>query len=75
MDDFGNGMLELDSENLNFLVCMFLYFVEVLNYFYLGNVKNLVDIDLLKKCGIKYILNVIFNVLNKFVEDSDFKYM
>lgn len=51
------------------------YPVEVLNHLYLGNAKNSADIDLLKKFGIKYILNVTPNVPNKFAEDSDFKYM
>jgi dual specificity MAP kinase phosphatase len=51
------------------------YPVEVLNHLYLGNAKNSADINLLKKFGIRYILNVTPNVPNKFAEDSDFKYM
>lgn len=74
-DDSGNGTSESDSENLNSPACMSPYPVEVLNHLYLGNAKNSADIDLLKKCGIKYILNVTPNVPNKFAEDSDFKYM
>ncbi|XP_061178943.1 dual specificity protein phosphatase 7-like [Saccostrea echinata] len=74
-DDSGNGTSESDSENLNSPGCMSPYPVEVLNHLYLGNAKNSADINLLKKFGIKYILNVTPNVPNKFAEDNDFKYM
>jgi len=49
--------------------------VEVIPHLFLGNAKNSADLNVLKNCGITYILNVTPNVPNKFEEDSQFKYM
>ncbi|KAH3819225.1 hypothetical protein DPMN_120959 [Dreissena polymorpha] len=49
--------------------------VEVIPHLFLGNAKNSADLNVLKNCGITYILNVTPNVPNKFEEDNTFKYM
>lgn len=64
--DSENGDLDSPTANVP---------VEVIPHLYLGNAKNSADMNVLKNCGITYILNVTPNVPNKFEEDSTFKYM
>lgn len=52
----------------------FFFFVEILFFFYLGCVKDFINLDVLEEFGIKYILNVIFNLLNFFENVGEFKY-
>lgn len=64
--DSENGDLDSPTANVP---------VEVIPHLFLGNAKNSADMNVLKNCGITYILNVTPNVPNKFEEDSTFKYM
>lgn len=49
--------------------------IEVIPYLFLGNAKSSANKDVLKKLGIKCILNVTSQVPNVFEQDDDFKYM
>jgi dual specificity MAP kinase phosphatase len=48
---------------------------EVIPYLFLGNARSSANRDVLKKLGIKCILNVTLQVPNVFEQDEDFKYM
>ena len=64
-----------DSENGDLDSPSSLVPVEVIPHLFLGNAKNSADLNVLKNCGITYILNVTPNVPNKYEEDPTFRYM